>query len=396
MADLPEEDDISLFERAPVHTQKKTADDQYVINSKGEKEHVDLRKILDNIEFHCKGLDVQPHLISSKVIGSFKPGCTTSDLRMESVKEAHNFSTHTRDYKILACRLYLSDLYRKTPNTFTEAMDKLGEGQILNDEFWGFIKENKEELDKLTDIKQDQRYNFLSLSTFSQLYMLKVDNKPVERPQYCFLRIAIGLSYPRVHKGECRCPKCEPHTHYVDDLLDAKPKYEDQGDYRDGCTHCFERMLDKLNKTHKFEEQITFGKPTEETWAKIKKRYYRLSHLHYTHASPTMFNMGTKCQQCSSCFLLAVSCPFFFSKETRSVMTVWMEFTRPMGTRPRSLNLEEELVQMAAIFEPADRELSLPMANRMAWSRFSRPMKQTLRKSLLRPFMMTMTTLVMV
>jgi len=38
--------------------------------------------------------------------------------------------------------------------------------------------------------------------------------------------------------------------------------------------------------------------------AKIKETYYYLSNLYYTHATPTLFNSGTKYPQLSSCYLL--------------------------------------------------------------------------------------------
>lgn len=121
----------------------------------------------------------------------------------------------------------------------------------------------------------------------------------MERPQYTFLRIAVGLSYPRTHTTACRCPECEHHEH-LDEC--GSPVLSPLV----GCAGCFERMLDKINKTSLFTERTTFGKATPEVLAKIRKIYGRLSDMDYMHASPTMFNIGTKCQQMSSCFLSMV------------------------------------------------------------------------------------------
>lgn len=149
-------------------------EEQFVITGTGAKEPVDFRKIIDKVEQFSKGLNVQPHLVSQGVISAFKPGCTTHHLRIEAVKAAHNFPTHNGDYKKLACRLLLDDMYRGTPHKFSEAMDKLHEWGTLNDEYWGFVNENRDALDGIVDISKDHKFNFMGLSTMSQIYMLKV------------------------------------------------------------------------------------------------------------------------------------------------------------------------------------------------------------------------------
>jgi hypothetical protein len=149
-------------------------EEQFVITGTGAKEPVDFRKIINKVEQFSKGLNVQPHLVSQGVISAFKPGCTTHHLRIEAVKAAHNFPTHNGDYKRLACRLLLDDMYRRTPHTFSDAMGRLYYWGTLNDEYWGFVNENRDDLDKIIDISKDHKFNFMGLSTMSQIYMLKV------------------------------------------------------------------------------------------------------------------------------------------------------------------------------------------------------------------------------
>ena len=47
--------------------------------------------------------------------------------------------------------------------------------------------------------------------------------------------------------------------------------------------------------------QVNLNKPNNEL---IKETYYYLSKMFYTHASPTIFNSGTKMNQLSSCFIM--------------------------------------------------------------------------------------------
>lgn len=267
---------------------------QYVINGKGQKEPIDDGKICDNIKLNSEGLDVVPHHIVQALLGpNFKPGCSTSDLRMQSVIEAYNFPSENQDYKILACRLFLNNLRKITPPTFSIAMKELQEYGVLNDEFAGFVRKYAKELDPIIDETKDSKFDMLGLSTFSKTYMLKKGQDPIERPQYMFLRLAVGLSYGRRHTSVCRCEKCEVHEHPYNSRVKD-------------CKGCLERALDKLEKGRAFEEVTEFTDLTPEILENIKRRYNRFSDFDYIHASPSLFNIGTKCQQLSSCFLSKV------------------------------------------------------------------------------------------
>lgn len=267
-------------------------EDRYVVNGAGEREHVDFTKILKQIEHFSEGLKVKPDRISQEVISSFRSGCTTHELRLETIRVAYNIPSYRNDYKTLACRLFIYDLHKQTPEKFSDAMKKLTDNGTLNDEYAGFVAAHADRLDAMIDNKRDELLTFLGLSTIHKIYLLKDNKGPIERPQYTWLRVAVGLCYPRVHKKECRCETCEPHQH--------------DPEQAGGCPLCYERIVAKLEKSDKFLPKMTFGVPTEKDFTLIKKRYNELSQMEYIHASPTIFNIGTKCQQLSSCFLLIV------------------------------------------------------------------------------------------
>ena len=52
--------------------------------------------------------------------------------------------------------------------------------------------------------------------------------------------------------------------------------------------------------------RVAVGIHGAENWIKVVDTYNMLSLGFATHATPTLFNAGTKNQQCSSCFLLAL------------------------------------------------------------------------------------------
>lgn len=273
LGSLPD-DDTTLFDTPPI---REVEEEQFVINKDGQREKVNFRKIIEKIERLCEGLEhVNTNEIIKHVIANFSNGCTTSDLDFQAMKAAMNHPSHHQNYRVLACRLFVDDLHRTTPNKFSLAMKQLHDWGTLADDFYGFVEENSTELDKLIVDSLDLENNFMSLCTWAQIYLLRVDGKIVERPQYAMLREAIGISFPRRHADGCICFKCKPSK-----------KRKSSGD---GPVPIY-----------------TFTKMTPEVLRKIKKRYYSLAVTRdYVLASPTKFNIGTKCGQLCSCFLAQV------------------------------------------------------------------------------------------
>eukprot|EP00798_Chlamydomonas_sp_ICE-L_P029455 gene29455-biopygen5378 len=115
----------------------------------------------------------------------------------------------------------------------------------LHPEFLSFVMENREELDRMIVTERDvQQHTFFAVKTLERSYLLRSfdDRLPIESPQDMWLRVAIALNLP---EGDARA-----------DL------------------------------------------------SRIRSCYTGMSTGLYTHATPTLFNAGTKHPQCSSCYLL--------------------------------------------------------------------------------------------
>ena len=101
------------------------------------------------------------------------------------------FTWKSYDYALLAGRLEMLQLYKKTPDTFTEAMNKIS--HLLNKEFIKKVNENN--YDNLIQSKNDFTYDIIGVRTLKRSYLLK-DEKGnfVERPQYMLMRVAVYLN----------------------------------------------------------------------------------------------------------------------------------------------------------------------------------------------------------
>ena len=114
----------------------------------------------------------------------------TSGMLSYLAETAASVGTLSYEYGILAGRLDCFDLHKSTPGSFTVAMNTLGD--ILCDTFLEKVRAYN--FDVHIDHAQDFKYDIIGLRTLKRSYLLKHNNKIVERPQYMLMRVAVFLS----------------------------------------------------------------------------------------------------------------------------------------------------------------------------------------------------------
>ena len=114
---------------------------------------------------------------------------------------------------------------------------------LVSESLWEFVQEHKDVLNEMIVHDRDYLIDYFGFKTLERAYLFKIGNKIVERPQYMWLRVAIGI-------------------HGIKDNSNA------------------------LNL--------------------VKETYNLMSQKYFTHATPTLFNAGTPRQQLSSCYLIAM------------------------------------------------------------------------------------------
>lgn len=58
---------------------------------------------------------------------------------------------------------------------------------------WNIVSENKDFFDNLIVHERDYLIDFFGFKTLERSYLLKIGNKIIERPQYMWLRVSIGI-----------------------------------------------------------------------------------------------------------------------------------------------------------------------------------------------------------
>jgi ribonucleoside-diphosphate reductase alpha chain len=214
----------------------------------GELEEMRYDKITKRISALCGDLNmeyVDPTYITLKVTQGIYDGISTIELDRLAAETAASMTTTHPDYAKLAGRIAVSNLHKSTPRKFSQCIKELysfiepktgKESTLISDEVYEFVMENKEVIDGAIDMNRDLDFDYFGFKTLERSYLLKIGDRIVERPQYMYMRVAVGIC-----KG---------------DVEMALRVYDD------------------------------------------------LSQHFYTHATPTLFNAGTRRAQMSSCFLI--------------------------------------------------------------------------------------------
>lgn len=223
----------------------------YVIKRDGRHEPVHFEKIAQRYEILCKerhltNIDV-PRLAQTVIQGVFS-GVTTQQLDILAAETAASRTLTHPEYSQLAAAIEVSNLHKKTCDSFSQAIHDLGHyvhpitkkpGPLVSKEVMEFVAQNTKTLDEAVDCNRDYMFDYQGFKTLERAYLLKMNNKIVERPQYMWMRVALGI----------------------------------------------------------------WGSNLEN----VIKTYDALSNGYYIHATPTLFNGGTPRPQMSSCFLLTMA-----------------------------------------------------------------------------------------
>jgi ribonucleotide reductase alpha subunit len=166
---------------------------------------------------------------------------TTASLSTLAAETIASFATHNVDYAILAGRVEVSNLHKRTEQKFSRVMSSLrnrkGSCSInISDELHDIVCTHRDTLDNAILDRLDYNFDYFGIKTLMKSYLLRRGDGTIgERPQHMFMRVALGI-----------------HGNDIERALDT---------------------------------------------------YRYLSQGFFIHATPTLFNAGTKHQQMSSCFL---------------------------------------------------------------------------------------------
>ena len=177
--------------------------EMHVIKRSGIKEPVSFDKILNRVK--KLGIDHNLKLNYSglviKVIDQLHDNISTSKIDELTAEQAASLSTKHSDYSALASAIVVSNLQKNTTSKFSEAMNLLYNFKdvnnnampLLSSKFIEVVNKNSVFFDTLVDSKNDYLIDYFGFKTLERAYLMHINKKIIERPQYMWLRVAICL-----------------------------------------------------------------------------------------------------------------------------------------------------------------------------------------------------------
>lgn len=111
-------------------------------------------------------------------------------------------TTSHPDFSVLAARIVISNLQKETDDQFSAVIEKLYHHEhpklkqpspLVSKGLYDVVKANADKIDAVIDHKRDYDFSFFGFKTLERSYLLKINNRIVERPQYMIMRVALGI-----------------------------------------------------------------------------------------------------------------------------------------------------------------------------------------------------------
>jgi len=162
-----------------------------VIKRSGRVEDVKFDKVTNRISKLTYGLseNVDASMIAQQVFSSMHDNIKTHEIDTLSAEICIGMITSDPDYEILATRIVASNIQKRVPSTFSEAMTKLHEANIVTDE----VKKVSSKMEEHIKKERDYDFGYFGLKTLEKGYLQKIDGEIMETPQYMYARVAIGI-----------------------------------------------------------------------------------------------------------------------------------------------------------------------------------------------------------
>ena len=170
----------------------------------GRKEPVFFDKISKRLRIlidEGKLKKIDPVIIAQQVIRNLYDGITTLELDNLSARVCASLSSNDPNYGLLGGRIYISNLHKNTPDSFHKCckilMNNLDRNNdpspLLSTKIYKIIENNRDLIESRIVMDRDYFVDFFGFKTLEKAYLMKSNGVIVERPQYMWMRVSLGI-----------------------------------------------------------------------------------------------------------------------------------------------------------------------------------------------------------
>jgi ribonucleoside-diphosphate reductase alpha chain len=170
-----------------------------VVKRDGRREDVKIEKILTAVNRACRGVQgVESLEIAKRTINGLHEGSTTQELDNLSISTAVMLMADEPNYSKVAARMLSESLHKEVGRdmAFRDYIKKAAELGVVADSVLGLANQDVETIEYAIRHERDDLFEYFGLKTVVDRYLLRHPNtrKLIERPQWMFMRVALGLA----------------------------------------------------------------------------------------------------------------------------------------------------------------------------------------------------------
>lgn len=185
--------------------QNEHNEEMCVLKRSGNSETMSFDKILTRVK--KLGNETVPPLtvnytqLVMKVIDQLYHNIPTTVIDELTAEQCASLSSKHPDYGILGSRIIVSNHMRNTTDSFSEAMRQLWSftdvnglpSPLVSNDIRRIVELHGEWLDSIVDYDRDYLIDYFGFKTLERAYLIRVNEKVVERPQHMWLRVSLGI-----------------------------------------------------------------------------------------------------------------------------------------------------------------------------------------------------------
>jgi ribonucleoside-diphosphate reductase alpha subunit len=177
--------------------------EMYVMKRDGQTEIVSFDKILRRIKRIGLEADIKINYttLAMKVIDQLYDNISTTKIDELTADQCASMSSIHYDYATLASHITVSNHHKNTEPDFAVVMSQLHnymdkhdkQSPMITKELLDIVEANKERITGALNFKRDYVFDYFGFKTLERSYLMRINDKVVERPQHMWMRVSLGI-----------------------------------------------------------------------------------------------------------------------------------------------------------------------------------------------------------
>jgi ribonucleoside-diphosphate reductase alpha subunit len=177
--------------------------EMYVTKRDGETEIVSFDKILRRIKRIGleAGIQINYTMLAMKVIDQLYDNISTTKIDELTADQCASMSSIHYNYATLASHITVSNHHKNTEADFATVMSQLynymdkhdKQSPLVTKELLDVVEANKKRITGALNFKRDYVFDYFGFKTLEKSYLMRINDKVVERPQHMWMRVSLGI-----------------------------------------------------------------------------------------------------------------------------------------------------------------------------------------------------------